>query len=49
MHDSSAQWIVGLLRDKEIPFQICGGLAAKGYGAERELYDINLFVPGGTL
>ncbi|BBI52303.1 hypothetical protein HORIV_47240 [Vreelandella olivaria] len=46
MHQLAAEWIVGLLRDSNIPFQICGGLAAKGYGAERELNDIDLFVPG---
>ena len=45
MHQLAAQWIVGLLRDRNIPFQICGGLAAKGYGADRELNDIDLFVP----
>lgn len=45
MHQLAAQWIVGLLRDSHIPFQICGGLAAKGYGAERTLNDIDLFVP----
>ena len=46
MHHLAAQWIVGLLRERQIPFQICGGLAAQGYGAERELNDIDLFVPG---
>lgn len=46
MHQVAAQWIVGLLRDRNIPFLICGGLAAKGYGSERGLYDIDLFVPG---
>ncbi|WP_386082702.1 hypothetical protein ACFIOZ_05580 [Vreelandella sp. F11] len=46
MHCLAAQWIVGLLRDRSIPFLICGGLAAKGYGSERELNDIDLFVPG---
>ncbi|WGI24270.1 hypothetical protein QEN58_13095 [Halomonas alkaliantarctica] len=45
MHQLATQWIVGLLRDRNIPFQICGGLAAKGYGAERALNDIDLFVP----
>ncbi|MCR8915009.1 nucleotidyltransferase family protein [Marinobacter panjinensis] len=46
MHHLAAQWIVGLLRDRNIPFLICGGLAAKGYGSERPLNDIDLFVPG---
>jgi len=46
MHHSAAQWIVGLLSDKNIPFQICGGLAARAYGSHRELNDIDLFVPG---
>lgn len=46
MHHLAAQWIVGLLRERSIPFLICGGLAAKGYGSERELNDIDLFVPG---
>lgn len=45
MHQLAAQWIVGLLRDRHIPFHICGGLAAKGYGADRALNDIDLFVP----
>lgn len=45
MHQVATQWIVGLLRDRNIPFIICGGLAAKGYGAERDLHDIDLFVP----
>ncbi|MGO2007910.1 nucleotidyltransferase [Vreelandella alkaliphila] len=46
MHHLAAQWIVGLLRERSIPFLICGGLAAKGYGSERELNDIDLFVHG---
>lgn len=46
MHQVAAQWIVGLLKYRNIPFLICGGLAAKGYGAERDLNDIDLFVPG---
>ncbi|WP_438456032.1 hypothetical protein [Vreelandella venusta] len=46
MHHLAAQWIVELLRERSIPFLICGGLAAKGYGSERELNDIDLFVPG---
>ncbi|WP_018918675.1 hypothetical protein [Vreelandella zhanjiangensis] len=46
MHQLAAQWIVTLLRERNIPFVICGGLAAQGYGAKRELNDIDLFVPG---
>lgn len=46
MHRVAAQWIVRLLGDRDIPFLICGGLAAKGYGSERDLNDIDLFVPG---
>jgi hypothetical protein len=45
VHHLAAQWIVGLLRERNIPFLICGGLAAKGYGSERALNDIDLFVP----
>nr|WP_267955313.1 hypothetical protein [Halomonas ethanolica] len=34
-----------MLRNRNIPFLICGGLAAKGYGSERDLNDVDLFVP----
>lgn len=44
-HKEAAHWITGLLRHKKIPFLICGGLAAKGYGSARDLNDIDLFVP----
>lgn len=46
MHTSALQWVVDLLKDRNIPFLVCGGLAAKGYGSERDLNDIDLFVPG---
>ncbi|MDN3556832.1 nucleotidyltransferase [Halomonas maura] len=46
MNQLAVQWMVGLLRDMNVPFLICGGLAAKGYGSERDLNDIDLFVPG---
>ncbi|MCG7984840.1 MAG: hypothetical protein JAY90_19065 [Candidatus Thiodiazotropha lotti] len=34
------------MNQHQIPFLICGGLAAIGYGSKRELNDIDLFVPG---
>jgi hypothetical protein len=46
VHQSAAEWIVSLLRERNIPFLICGGLAARGYGSQRDLHDIDLFVPG---
>ncbi|MCG8429030.1 MAG: hypothetical protein MI754_16865 [Chromatiales bacterium] len=45
MHKEALQWITGLLNDRQIPFLICGGLAAIGYGSTRALNDIDLFVP----
>ena len=38
--------MVDLLDARNIPFQICGGLAANAYGSDRDLHDIDLFVPG---
>ncbi|WP_010629478.1 hypothetical protein [Halomonas sp. KM-1] len=46
MHQEAIKWIAGLLRNRNIPFLICGGLAAKGYGSGRDLNDVDLFVPG---
>ncbi|MBF8221870.1 nucleotidyltransferase family protein [Halomonas sp. 328] len=46
MHREATQWIVSLLKKRQIPFLVCGGLAARGYGATRALNDIDLFVPG---
>lgn len=40
------KWITNLLTEKRIPFVVCGGLAAIGYGSTRPLNDIDLFVPG---
>ena len=46
MHQSAAKWIASLLRDRNIPFLVRGGLAARAYGSQRDLHDIDLFVPG---
>lgn len=49
MEDTAIQnafnWIAGVLKDQNIPFQIMGGLAAKCYGSERPLFDIDLDIP----
>ena len=39
------EWIVGILRKHQVPFQISGGCAAKIYGSPRELNDIDIDMP----
>ena len=36
------RWILGILTEKNIDYQISGGLAAKLYGSSRELHDIDI-------
>lgn len=43
-HAIALHWIVRLLRNHDVPFLVCGGLAAIGYGSKRALNDIDLFV-----
>lgn len=42
-------WIVELLRDLDVPFQVVGGLAARAYGADRPLVDLDFYVPSDRL
>ena len=46
---SAFKWIVDILRENHIPFQISGGLAAKMYGSKRRLYDIDVDIPDHLL
>ena len=38
-------WITELLFQRGIPFQAVGGLAARAYGASRELHDLDFYIP----
>jgi hypothetical protein len=43
--EAAFRWIVGILNDHKIPFEISGGFAARMYGATRDLADIDLDIP----
>lgn len=47
--ESAFHWIVGILHDNNIPFVITGGFAARLYGSQRELADIDVVIPVGSL
>jgi len=47
--ESALKWIVNILQKHDIPFQIGGGFAARMYGVERELADIDIAVPTDRL
>ncbi len=39
------EWLISLLKRHGVSYQIVGGLAARAYGAQRPLVDIDLYVP----
>lgn len=43
---ASFRWIVSVLRARGVAFVVSGGLAAKSYGADRPLNDIDLEIHG---
>jgi hypothetical protein len=45
MAETALAWIVKVLNDRMCPFAVCGGLAARFYGVDRPLNDIDIFVP----
>lgn len=40
--ENAFKWIVGILQKEQIPFQLSGGFAARLYGSDRPLYDIDI-------
>ena len=43
--EEAFQWIVSLLKEKNIPFDVYGGLDARVYGSQRRLADIDIEIP----
>lgn len=45
--EKTFNWIVSILNKHNVPFYVDGGLAARAYGANRELVDIDLVIHEG--
>lgn len=48
-YENAFHWIIDFLERESVPYMIMGGLAAYAYGSDRELYDVDLYIPQPAL